>query len=242
MILNCIIIDDEPLAANLLTSYARKIPFLNLIGTYNSAIEAIKDLKENDVKLVFLDIQMPELSGIEFAKIVSKDTKVIFTTAFDKYALEGYRVNALDYLIKPIEYKDFLNASNKALEYFSTIRRNTTFSKDRFVYVKSDYKLVQIDFDDILYFEGMKDYVRIYLEGGNKPITSLLNLKRLETILPYPEFMRIHRSYIIHMSKVKLVDSSRFVFGETLIPIAESYKDKVQQYFEAHSLGGGSSE
>jgi DNA-binding LytR/AlgR family response regulator len=235
MILNCAIIDDEPLAAELLKSYVEKTPFLNLIGSYNSAITAIKDLKENPVDIIFLDIQMPELSGIEFAKILPKETRVIFTTAFNQYAIEGYRVNALDYLLKPISYEDFMKSVSKAVDYFSIVRKQETYKKDRFMFVKSDYKLIRVALDDILYIEGLKDYVRFYLSDGTK-LMSLMNMKKLEDYLPYPEFMRTHRSYIVHMSKVNSVDHFRIVFDEEYLPISDSYKDKVQMYFEKHTL------
>jgi len=235
MTLNCVIIDDEPLAGQLLTSYARKTPFLNLIGTYNSAVAAIKDIKENKIDLIFLDIQMPELSGLEFATLLPKTCKIIFTTAFSQYALDGYKVNALDYLVKPISYDDFLKSANKALDWFSSIDALKADSKDRFVFVKSEYKLVQIRYDDIMYIEGLKDYVKFYLEN-QKPVTSLINMKTIEEILPSPEFLRIHRSFIVHMTKVKLVDRFRIVFGENYLPISESYKDEVQKYLDNHTV------
>lgn len=235
MTLNCAIIDDEPLAANLLSSYAEKTPFLNLTGTYNSAISAIKELRNNPADIIFLDIQMPELSGIEFAKILPKETKIIFTTAFNQYALEGYKVNAIDYLLKPISYDDFLKAADKAFEWFNTIHKQETYKKDRFILIKTDYKLQRISLDDILYIEGLKDYVRIYLENGNK-IMSLMNMKKLEDYLPKPEFMRTHRSYIVHMTKITTIDRFRFVFGNTYIPISDSYKDSVQTYLDKHTL------
>lgn len=235
MKLNCAIIDDEPLAAELLASYAKKTPFINLIGTYNSAINGMKDLREQPADLIFLDIQMPELSGIEFAKILPQETKVVFTTAFNQYALEGYKVNAIDYLLKPICYEDFLKAANKALDWFTTIKKQETYRQDRFMLVKSDYKLVKIALDDVLYIEGLKDYVRIYLTNGEK-VMSLMNMKKLEDYLPQPEFMRTHRSYIVNMRKITIIDRFRIVFGDTYIPISESYKEEVQQYFEKHTL------
>lgn len=236
MLLNCAIIDDEPLAAELLTSYANKTPFLRLIGSYNSAVTAMKDIRDNHVDVVFLDIQMPELSGIEFAKILPKDTKVIFTTAFNQYAVDSYKVDAIDYLLKPISYETFLAASNKALEWFSVIRKQNIYKEDRFMFVKSEYKLVQIELNDILFIEGMKDYIRIYTASNDKPIMSLMNLKKIEDYLPSPEFMRIHRSYIVNMKKIKLIDRCRIVFGENYIPISESYKDTVQDYIDKHTL------
>jgi DNA-binding LytR/AlgR family response regulator len=235
MTINCTIIDDEPLAAGLLKSYVEKTPFLNLIGTYGSAIEAMKDLREHPVQLLFLDIQMPELSGIEFAKILPHETKIIFTTAFQQYAIEGYKVNALDYLMKPISYDDFLKAADKALEWFSVTQKQDTYARDRFMFVKSDYKLVRIALDDILYIEGLKDYVRIFLQDGQK-IMSLMNMKELEEYLPRPEFLRTHRSYIVHMSKAQSIDRFRIVFGQEYIPISDSYKEDVQQYFDLHTL------
>ena len=235
MIINCAIIDDEPLAAGLLKSYAEKTPFLQLIGTYGSALEAMKELREHPAQLLFLDIQMPELSGIEFAKILPPETKVIFTTAFQQYAIEGYKVSALDYLMKPISYDDFLKAANKALDWFVVAQRQEAANRDRFMFVKSDYKLVRVSLDDILYIEGLKDYVRIFLQDGTR-IMSLMNMKKLEDYLPRPEFLRTHRSYIVHMSRVQQIDRFRIVFGSEYIPISDSYKDDVQQYFEQHTL------
>ena len=235
MTISCAIIDDEPLAAGLLESYARKTPYLQLVGTYNSAILAMKDLRDNPVQLLFLDIQMPELSGVEFAKILPKDTRVIFTTAFPQYAVEGYKVNALDYLLKPISYEDFLKSTDKALEWFSIIQRQDAYRRDRFMFVKTDYKLQRVNLDDILYIEGLKDYVRFYLKNGEK-VMSLMSMKKLEEYLPRPEFLRTHRSYIVHMTETPLVDRFRIVFGENYIPVSENYKDDVQNYFDIHTL------
>jgi DNA-binding LytR/AlgR family response regulator len=235
MTINCAIIDDEPLAAGLLKSYALKTPFLNLIGTYGSALEAMKELRDNPAQLLFLDIQMPELSGIEFAKILPHDTKIIFTTAFQQYAIESYKVSALDYLMKPISYDDFLKSANKALDWFSFSVRQQATLQDRFMFIKSDYKLVRISLDDILYIEGLKDYVRFFLSDGTK-VTSLMNMKKLEEYLPRPEFLRTHRSYIVHMPKADQLDRLRVVFGSELIPISDTYKDEVLQYFDQHTL------
>jgi DNA-binding LytR/AlgR family response regulator len=235
MIISCAIIDDEPLAAGLLEGYAKKTPYLSLKGTYNSAIMAMKDLRENPVQLLFLDIQMPELSGIELAKILPKDTKVIFTTAFSQYAVEGYKVNALDYLLKPISYDDFLKSTDKALEWFSVSMRQEVYKRDRFMLVKSDYKLQRVALDDILYIEGLKDYVRFYLKNGEK-VMSLMSMKKLDDYLPKPEFLRTHRSFIVHMTEAPLIDRFRIVFDGVYIPISENYKEEVQQYFDQHTL------
>lgn len=235
MTISCAIIDDEPLAAGLLESYAKKTPYLSLSGTYNSALQAMKDLREMPVQLLFLDIQMPELSGIEFAKILPKETKIIFTTAFPQYAIEGYKVNALDYLLKPISYDDFLKSTDKALEWFAVASKQDVYRRDRFMFVKSDYKLQRISLDDILYIEGLKDYVRFYLKNGEK-VMSLMSMKKLEEYLPKPEFLRTHRSFIVHMPETPLIDRFRIVFGDVYVPISENYKEEVQAYFDQHTL------
>ncbi len=221
MTIKCAIIDDEPLAAEMLAGYASKTPFLNLVGVYNSAIEAIRNLRSDPVDLLFLDIQMPELSGL---------------TAFDRYAIDSYKVNTVDYLLKPIAYDSFLKAADKALRRFIESKKQTTYAADRFIYVKSDYKLVRVNLDDILYIEGVKDYVRIVLADSSQPIMCLMNMRTLEDYLPTPEFLRVHRSYIVHMSKVQTIDRLRFVFGDTYIPISESYKDVVTDYVSMHTL------
>lgn len=235
MTISCAIIDDEPLAAGLLESYAKKTPYLDLRGTYNSAITAMKDLREQPVQLIFLDIQMPELSGMEFAKILPKGTKIIFTTAFSQYAMEGYKVNAMDYLLKPVSYQDFVSATNRVQEYFESLVRQATYAHDRFMYVRSDYKLIRVPLDDILYVEGLKDYIRIYLKNGER-IMSLMSMKKLEEYLPQPEFLRIHRSYIVHMTEARTIDRFRIVFGEEYLPVSDNYKLLVQQYLDAHTL------
>ena len=236
MTINCAIIDDEPLAAEMLASYAAKTPFLNLVGVYNSAVEAIRTLRSEPVDLLFLDIQMPELSGLEFATILPPETLIIFTTTFDRYAIDSYKVNTVDYLLKPIAYENFLKAADKALRRIVDSRKQATYAADRFIYVKSDYKLVRIDLDDIMYIEGVKDYVRIVLANNSQPVMCLMNMRTLEEYLPTPEFLRVHRSYIVHMSKVQSIDRFRFVFGDTYIPISESYKDVVNDYLNMHTL------
>ncbi|MCI6504423.1 MAG: LytTR family DNA-binding domain-containing protein [Prevotella sp.] len=236
--MTCAIIDDEPLAAELLASYAKKTTFLELVGTYNNAIDAMRVIRTTPVDLLFLDIQMPELSGLEFATILSPKTMIVFTTAFDRYAVESYKVNAVDYLLKPISYESFLHAANKALQLAETLNKQTrTKQGDRFFYVKSEYKLIRIMMDDILYIEGLKDYVKIRLSSTQKSVSCLMNMKTLEDYLPHPEFLRVHRSYIVNMKKVEAIDHLRIVFGDTLIPISDSYKDNVIQYLNRHTLG-----
>ena len=235
MTLNCEIIDDEPLALEMMSDYVQKTPFLTLAGAYNSAVQAIKTLRENPVDLLFLDIQMPELSGLEFAKFLPKRTKVVFTTAFPQYAIDGYEAEAFGYILKPISYDAFLKVAKRAYEWFTLSEKAKNYAKDRFIFVKSDYKLVRINLDDILYIEGLKDYVRIYTENGDK-IMSLMNMKTLEDFLPKPEFLRSHRSYIVHMNKIKCIDRFRMNIGENYIPVSESYKEIIMTYLDNHTI------
>lgn len=235
MTINCAIIDDEPLAAGLLKSYVEKTSFLKLIGCYGSAIEAMKELRDHPAQLLFLDIQMPERSGIEFARVLPPNTKIIFTTAFQQYAVEGYKVNALDYLLKPISYDDFMKSANKAVEWFTIVQKQQAYATDRFMFIKSDYKLFRVNLDDILYIEGLKDYIRIYLQDGSR-VMSLMNMKKLEDYLPHPEFLRAHRSYIVHMTKAESIDRFRIVYGDQFIPVSDSYKEEVQQFIDIHTL------
>lgn len=233
MKLKCAIVDDEPLALGLLESYVEKTPFLELTGKYSSAVQAMKELPEKQTDLLFLDIQMPELNGLEFSKMVDSRTRIIFTTAFEQYALDGYKVNALDYLLKPISYTDFLQAANKAVRWFELL--NQPHDEITSIFVKSDYKLVQIELDNILYVEGLKDYVKIYEEGNQRPILSLMSMKAMEELLPASRFMRVHRSYIVQKSKIRIIDRGRIIFGKTRIPVSESYKAAFQEYLDRRS-------
>ena len=235
--MTCAIIDDEPLAAELLASYAQKTTFLELVGTYNSAIEAMKVIRTTPVDLLFLDIQMPELSGLEFATILSPKTMIVFTTAFDRYAVESYKVNAIDYLLKPIAYDAFLHSANKALQLLETrSTQKSVKSEERFFYVKSEYKLIRILIDDILYIEGQKDYVKIRLAAPQKSVNCLMNMKALEDYLPQQDFMRVHRSYIVNLKRVEAIDRLRVVIGDTFIPISDTYKDAVTQFIASHTV------
>lgn len=236
MNLNCAIIDDEPLAAQLLAGYAERTPFLNLVGVYNNAIDAMRALRSTNINLLFLDIQMPELSGIEFATILPPEVMVIFTTAFDRYAVDSFKVNTVDYLLKPISYETFVKAADKALKRHIDLTKAETYSRDRIIFVKSDYKLLRINLDDILYVEGVKEYVKIVIEGEGKPIMSLMNMKTIEEFLPSPEFLRVHRSFIVHMPKVNAIDRMRLVIGDNIISVSDTYKNAVQEYIDSHTL------
>lgn len=247
MKLSCAIIDDEPLALELLESYVNKTPFLLLKGRYNSAVEAMTGLAETPVDIIFLDIQMPELDGLQFSKMIPESSRIVFTTAFQQYALEGYRVNALDYLMKPISYNDFIESANKALKWFELMRKTeknedslfgeTPFTGDS-IYVKSEHKLIRIELNKVLYFEGFKDYIRIFLEKEEKPIYSLMSLKILEEKLSSSRFLRIHRSYIVQVDKIRMMESESLVVGHKHIPISKNYKKDIQKYLEERTVNG----
>lgn len=230
MKLKCALVDDEPLALGLLESYVRKTDFLTLEGSYSSAVQAMSQLGEHPVDLLFLDIQMPELNGLEYSRMVPPTTRIVFTTAFQQYALDGYRVNALDYLLKPISYTDFLQAANRALQWFE--RSGQTPKEKESIFIKSDYKLIQIELRRILYIEGLKDYIKIYEEGEPKPILSLMSMKAMEELLPASRFIRVHRSFIVQKEKIRVIDRGRIVFGKSYIPISDSYKQAFQEFIE----------
>lgn len=230
--LTCAIVDDEPLALGLIESYVRKTDFLKLEGCYASAVEAISHLTQSPVDLLFLDIQMPELSGLEFSQMLPPETRIVFTTAFEQYALDGFRINALDYLLKPISYARFLESARRALQWFE-MKAQQPKERDT-IFVKSDYKLVQIELKHILYIEGLKDYIKIYEEGNAKPILSLMSMKAIEEQLPPSRFMRVHRSYIVQKEKIRIIERGRIVFGKTYIPISDSYKQAFQEFLEGN--------
>ncbi|HDZ06043.1 hypothetical protein LCGC14_0129900 [marine sediment metagenome] len=238
--ITCMIVDDEPMAVNLVESYVEKTPYLTLKKKCNSAIEAMQFLNTEKVDLLFLDIQMPDLTGIEFSKMLPKHSRVIFTTAFDQYALEGFKVEALDYLLKPFDYAEFLTAANKALEWFSLVKGNTQSSvvseEKEFLFVKSEYKQLRIKLADVLYFEGLKDYIKIWLKDNPKPILTLMSLKSLEEELPNSNFMRVHRSFIVSLKYVEVIERSQIIINKQRITVSEQYKSRFLDYINDNSL------
>ena len=230
--LRCCVIDDEPLAARLISGYIEKTPALTLTGVYSSAQEAVRTIVGGEADLLFLDVQMPQINGIEFAKIVPDTCRVVFTTAYDNYALQSFRVHALDYLLKPVSYEDFLSAVAKARRAFN---KSEVASRDRII-LKSEYKLVQVKTSDILYIEGVKDYVKVVLDNNPNGIMTLMNIKSLEQALPPDKFMRVHRSFIVNTSKITLIERNRIVFGKTYIPVSDTYKAAFSAYISAHSV------
>ncbi|MFI3302898.1 MAG: LytTR family DNA-binding domain-containing protein [Rikenellaceae bacterium] len=235
MRLKTIVIDDEPLAAMLIEGYISKTPFLEHVVTFSTAVEAIGSEELATADLLFLDIQMPTLSGLEFSRMVNPKTRIIFTTAFNQYAIDGYKVNALDYLLKPISYADFLGAAQKAADWFS-LKESAAVEAIDSIYVKSDYKLMRIELDKLLYVEGLKDYVKFKVEGEAKAILSLMNMKRAEEILPSEQFIRVHRSFIVRKDKIKIIERSRILFDSEAIPIGENYKSALQEYLKLRSF------
>ena len=237
--ITCVIVDDEPMALNLVESYVLKTPFLVLKKKCASAIEAMEFIKTEPVDLLFLDIQMPDLTGIEFSKMLPKDTRVIFTTAFDQYALEGFKVEALDYLLKPFDYAEFLTAANKANAWFSLVKgkQQSSFSSEKeFLFVKSDYKQLRIKLADVLYFEGLKDYIKIWLKDNPKPILTLMSLKSLEEELPKTHFMRVHRSFIVSVKNIEVIERSQIIINKQRITVSDQYKPKFLEFVQNNSL------
>lgn len=240
-VIKCLLVDDEPLALTVLEGYVNTTPFLELVAKCTSAIQAMEVIEKQEVDLVFSDIQMPNLNGIDFSKILlQKNIKLVFTTAYQEYALEGYKVNALDYLLKPIDYSEFFASANKAkiaiLGEATPANTTTQISapfKEDYLFVKSDYKLVKIVMKDLIYIEGLKDYVKFYTVDSEKPILSLMSMKSLEEELKGKNFMRVHRSFIVNLDKITTVERNRIVFGKKYIPVSEKYKEVFLQYINS---------
>ncbi|MCO5247541.1 MAG: LytTR family DNA-binding domain-containing protein [Chitinophagales bacterium] len=233
--IRCLIVDDEPMALLLIESYVLQTPFLELVGKCSNAIEVLSFLEQTEKpNLIFLDIQMPEFNGMALSKTLPTDIKIIFTTAFDRFALESYKVNALDYLLKPFDYAEFLTAANKAKEWFE-IKSLPVVQQDYF-FIKSEYKQIKIAFNDIIYIEGLKDYAKIFLAGQGKPVLSLISLKKLEEELPQEKFMRIHRSFIISLAHIESIERSRIIIQGQRITIADQYKDCFDKFLKNKSL------
>lgn len=231
-------IDDEPLALKLVSDYIERTPGLKLIGKFDNPVDALDFMSVENVDLVFVDIRMPDLTGIEFTRSVGKGIKVIFTTAYEKYALEGFKLDIIDYLLKPFSYEEFLRAVQKAQKQIKLDKGalNKVDTNNEFLFLKSEYKIRRINFNDILYIEGLKDYVKVYTRGTNKPILSLSTLKLFESKLPADKFMRIHRSFIVNLEKIDTIERSRIVFGKAYIPVSDQYKDQFQKYLNKNFL------
>ncbi len=229
---------NEPLALKLVTDYIQKTPFLELAGTFDNPLDAIEFFSDEAVDLVLLDIQMPDLTGIEFSKTLQNSSKIIFTTAYEHYALEGFKLSAVDYLLKPFNYPEFLTAVQKAKKLIELEQAAlpTLEANNQFLFLKSEYKIRRINFNDILYIEGLKDYVKVHLQNDEKPILSINTVKSLEEKLPTDRFMRVHRSFIVNLDKIETIERSRIVFGKTYIPVSDQYKEKFQDFLNQNFL------
>lgn len=238
MKLKCILVDDEPLALNLLEGYAAQIPQLEVAGKFTHPVKALEFLRENPVDLLLVDIQMPDLNGLELVSQLAVKPLLIFTTAFSQYAVEGFRADAVDYLLKPVDFPDFQKAINKAIELMELRNaKNTNFETNKeFLFIKSEYKIIRINFSDIVYIQGMSEYVKIHLVG-RKPIMSLLSLKALENHLPPAMFLRVHKSYIVSLQKINMIERNEIVYDDgTIIPVSQQYKDAFQAFLDKNFM------
>ena len=227
--LTCIIVDDEPLAVKLLESFVAKTPQLQLLASFTDSVEALSFLRDHPVQLAFMDIQMPDMNGMELSHMLPERTKVIFTTAFKEYAFESYEVSAIDFLLKPIRYNKFIAAVEKAEQWFS--HQKETPSTPKTMFIRVDGELRQINFDNILFVEGMKDYVRFHVEGERLPLTTHMTMKAVEDALPAEDFMRINRSYIVRLDKIRTVDRNLCAYiGNEIIRVTEAYREAFERY------------
>jgi DNA-binding LytR/AlgR family response regulator len=236
--IRCIAIDDEPLALRQIAGYIKKTPFLELCGQCESALQSIEVMESTPVDLMFVDINMPDLSGMDFVKTLENPPMIVFVTAYSEHALEGFRVDAIDYLLKPISYVDFLRSANKVKSWFESHHQKPDEVKSNkdFLFIKSEYKILRINFDDIKYIEGMSEYIRIHLTNA-KPVMTLLSMKAIEEQLPSDRFMRVHRSYIVGLEKISVIERSRIIFdGKVYIPVSDQYKSKFQSYIDKNYL------
>jgi DNA-binding LytR/AlgR family response regulator len=232
--INTIAIDDEPLALNLVTGYIRKTPFLAFQGGFDNPLSAMEFHESNPADLIILDIQMPDLLGTDFARMLQNGPRVIFATAYQKFAVEGFKLDAVDYLLKPYGYDEFLVAVMKAkkLIELESLKAGSVETNDQFLFIKSEYKIRRINFVDILYVEGMKDYVKIFLRSEPNPVMSINSLKTLDAKLPGSSFLRVHRSFIVNLKRIETIERFRIVFGNVYIPVSDPYKDVFQKFLD----------
>lgn len=238
--ITCIIVDDEPLAVKLMESFVQKTPQLQLEHSFTDSVEALAWLKEHPVNLAFMDIQMPDLNGMELSHMLPEGTKVIFTTAFKEYAFDSYEVSAIDFLLKPIRYNKFIAAVEKAQQWFKRTEMREERVEQRnerreTMFIRVDGELRQISFVSIIYVEGMKDYVRFHIEGERLPLTTHMTMKAVEDALPQDTFMRINRSYIVRLDKIRTVDRNLCVYiGDEIIRVTDAYREAFERYCSEH--------
>ncbi|MBQ3323284.1 MAG: response regulator transcription factor [Muribaculaceae bacterium] len=238
--IRCIIIDDEPLALQQMEGYIKKIPYLELVAACQSAIEAKEILENEKIDAIFCDINLPELNGLDFVKSLENPPMVVFTTAYSEYAVEGFQLNAIDYLLKPFGCEEMKRAAEKIKKRYDalrTLQEVSQIDEDDAIFLKTEYKIVRINIGQIHYVEAMSEYLRIYLEGNSRPIIVLLSMKKMEERLPSRTFMRVHRSYIINLKKIREVSKNRIVLGDDIdIPIGDSYRDQLNAYINSKFL------
>ena len=247
--IRCLVVDDEPLALHILEDYIAKVPFLQLVKATTNPIEALTMVQEGNIDLVFLDVQMPELTGIQFLKIANGKAKVILTTAYSQYALEGYELDVVDYLLKPIAFDRFFKAAQKAQGLIHPVaapqpvaaepvqqqvqQQQQDFSSD-FIFVKSEYKIQKVYLHQILYIEGLKDYISIFTP--TERIITLQNMKKMEDTLPDKHFIRVHKSYIVSLNKIDSIERSRIFIGDKIIPVGDTYRDQFFKIIEGKNV------
>ncbi|MCQ2134846.1 MAG: LytTR family DNA-binding domain-containing protein [Bacteroidales bacterium] len=239
--LRCMIVDDEPLAVKMIETFVTRTPGIELIESFTDPVMALSKIRDAAPDLVFLDIQMPDLNGLDLSRMIPKETRIIFTTAFAQYALEGFEVNALDYLLKPIRYQKFLEAVEKAQQWFSLKEAASAATNEKedndSIYVKTDKVLQKVMIADILYVVGMKDYVTIYTASSKTPLVTHITMKGIEDMLPSSAFMRVHRSYIVALDKIDSIQPGmEILIGRTIIPVSDSYKDAFNEYLRKKAL------
>ncbi|QJB33417.1 response regulator transcription factor [Chitinophaga oryzae] len=236
--IKCIAVDDEPLALEILEDYIRKVPFLQLAGKFENAANALRFIQEEPVDLVFLDIKMPDITGIQFLKSLKYPPMVIFTTAYGEYALDGFNLDVVDYLLKPVPFERFLKAAAKAGETFTANQQKAapsdtaTFAND-YIFIKTEYKIIKINLEDILFIEALKDYTKIYTP--NLPVLTLRSLKSFETRLPADKFIRVHRSYLVSLNKINSVEKNTVMIANQSIPISDGYRDRFYDLINRNS-------
>ena len=240
--IRCLAIDDEPLALKQLASYLSNVPFFELVGSCQSAMEAMRVVGEQEVDVLFIDINMPDLNGLEFVRSLQNPPLVVFTTAYQEYAVEGYKVDAIDYLLKPFGMGDILRAADKVKRQYDLLHAVSLspVDEDDALFLKTEYKVVRILITDIIYIEGMSEYLRIHLLGQSKPVVVLLSMKKMEERLMGRDFMRIHKSYIINLHHIAEINKSRVILDNQVdIPIGESYLERLSEYVAKKFLGKG---
>lgn len=236
--IRCIAIDDEPLALNVLEGYIQQIPELELLEKFTNPIKALEFLAKQEVDLLFVDIQMPDLTGLELTALLKNKPVLILTTAYSEYAVEGFKADALDYLLKPIDFPDFERAVGKAKDWIYTKRSSTMNiqANQDFLFIRSEYKIIRINFEEIKYIQGMSEYVRIHLTTG-KPIMSLISLKSVESQLPESKFMRVHKSFIVNLQKINIIERNEIVYDDgTVIPVGPQYKEAFQAFLDKNFM------